>query len=389
MVAFGGTSNRRKMDEEIKRMKKTVSYWEREEWLSPPDLLIIGGGIVGASTALFYKEKFPDHDVLIVDRGVTPEGASTRNAGFTCIGSISEHLADMKIAGQETVLNRIERRWNGLNLLKATAGEREIGYEHTGGYEIFTDDQIFETCKMQMEVMNKHLLERIGVKDVYRITEFEGHPAIFNHVEGAINSGKLMRSLHQRLAKSGVRIWWNCKAESVDSGFVKLDNGLELYPKKTVVATNGFSSRLVDIGVKPARGFVFISEPIEDLKWNGTFNFNEGYVYFRNVGDRLLLGGGRDVAKEEETTDQFGTNERIKNYLHTFANEVLKLPYGWKVDMEWSGIMGVTDNKEPIIEELKPGLFVAAGLSGMGIAIGMQVAKDLCKKIEISYSEII
>ncbi len=387
MGALRGTSNRRKLAEEIKHMTKTVSFWEREEWLTPPDLLIIGAGIVGASTALFYKEKFPDHDVVIVDRGVTPEGASTRNAGFTCIGSISEHLSDMRIAGQETVLKRIARRWNGLNLLKATAGEKEIGYNHTGGYEIFTDELIYEKCREQMEVMNKHLLERIGVKEVYKATEFEGKPAIFNHVEGAINSGKLMRSLHQRLAKLGVRVWWNCKAESVDSGVVKLDNGLELHPEKTVIATNGFSSRLVEIGVKPARGFVFISEPIEDLKWKGTFNFNEGYVYFRNVGDRLLLGGGRDIAKEEETTDRFGTNETIKKYLHTFANDVLNLPSGWKVDMEWSGIMGVTENKEPIIEEIKPNLFVAAGLSGMGIAIGMQVAKDLCKKMEESVSE--
>lgn len=386
MVAFRGRSNRRKLDAEIKDMKRTVSYWEREEWLSPPDLIIIGAGIVGASTALFYKEKYPDQDVVIVDRGVTPEGASTRNAGFTCIGSISEHLADMKIAGEKTVLNRIERRWNGLNLLKAKAGEKEIGYEHTGGYEIFTDNQIFEMCREQMDVMNKHLQERIGIKEVYKATEFEGKPAIFNHVEGAINSGKLMRSLHQRLTKSGVRVWWNCKAESVDSGMVKLDNGLVLHPKKVVIATNGFSSRLVDVRVKPARGFVFISDPIEDLKWKGTFNFNEGYVYFRNVGDRLLLGGGRNVAKEEETTDQFGTNKKIKKYLYTFANEVLNLPAGWKTDMEWSGIMGVTENKEPIIDELKPGLFVAAGLSGMGIAIGMQVAKDLCKKIETSIS---
>ncbi|MEX0663012.1 MAG: FAD-dependent oxidoreductase [Balneolaceae bacterium] len=363
-------------------MKKIVSFWEREEWLTPPDLLIIGAGIVGASTALFYKEKYPDHDVLIVDRGVTPEGASTRNAGFTCIGSISEHLADMTIAGEETVLSRIERRWNGLNLLKKTAGEKEISYEHTGGYEIFTDDTIFEKCREQMEVMNNHLEDRIGVKDVYKSTEYAGKPAIFNHLEGAINSGKLMRSLHQRLAKLGVRVWWNCKAESVNSGLVMLDNGLELHPKKIVIATNGFSSHLVDIGVKPARGFVFITDPIQDLKWKGTFNYNEGYVYFRNVGDRLLLGGGRDVAKEEETTDQFGTNQTIKSYLHKFANEVLNIPKGWKVDMEWSGIMGVTENKEPIIEELKPGLFVAAGLSGMGIAIGMQVAKDLCKKMK-------
>ena len=125
---------------------QTYSYWESTEWLRSPDLLIVGGGIVGATTALFYKDKFPDHSVLLVDKGEMPEGASTRNAGFACIGSVSEHLADMNTADEEIVYGRIKCRWRGLNLLKETMGEDSIGYEHTGGYEIFTDDTLYEQC---------------------------------------------------------------------------------------------------------------------------------------------------------------------------------------------------------------------------------------------------
>jgi gamma-glutamylputrescine oxidase len=360
-------------------MKHTFSYWEREEWLQKHDLVIVGGGIVGASIALFYKEKHPDHDVLILDKGLVPEGASTRNAGFSCIGSISEHLADMKIAGEETVLNRIERRWNGLQLLKKTMGEEQMGYIHSGGHEIFTDNNLFETCCGKVEEMNGHLEERLGIKKVYSEKEFEGYPAIFNHVEGALNSGKLMRSLHTRLAKAGVRTWWNTEVLSIEPGRIELENEVSVYSNKIVLATNGFVSRLIDLPVHPARGFVFITKPIEELPWKGTFNHNEGYVYFRNVGERLLLGGARDLAKEEETTDQFGSNQKIRSYLLNFADEVLKLPAGWEIDMEWSGIMGITENKEPIIREVKHGIYAAVGLSGMGIAIGMQVAKELCE----------
>lgn len=362
-------------------MDHQFSYWEREEWLNPPDLLIVGGGIVGASTALFYKEKFPAHDVLILERGVTPMGASTRNAGFTCIGSISEHLADMKIAGKETVLNRIERRWRGLNLLKKTMGEEAMGYAQTGGYEIFKDNAVFEHCGDRADELNRQLRDRLELENVYTTAEYEGYPAIFNHADGAINSGKLMRSLHIWLAEMGVRVWWNTTAERVSSGFVELGNGVKIHPKKIVLATNGFTSKLTDIEIKPARGFVFISEPISNLKWRGTFNFNEGYVYFRNVNDRLLLGGARNVAKETETTDEFGKNPDIRSYLMEFANNVLKLPAGWKVDHEWSGIMGITENKEPIVREIENGLWVAAGLSGMGIAIGMEVARGLVEKL--------
>lgn len=362
-------------------MGREFSYWEREVWLNKPDLLIIGGGIVGASTAMLYKEKHPDHDVLIIDKGLVPEGASTRNAGFCCVGTMSEHLADMKIAGEETVLKRIERKWKGLNLLKETMGEDLIGYEHSGGYEIFTDDKLFEICSDKAEWMNSELKNRLGIDSVYSVTDYQGYPAIFNHVEGSVNSGMLMRELHKRISKMGVRVWWNSEVKSVEPQKISLKGGIDIHAENVVIATNGFTKRLLDIPIKPARGFVFITKPIDGFGWKGTFNHNAGYVYFRNVDNRLLLGGARDLAKEEETTDQFGTNQKIRDYLMTFANDVIRLPEGWEIDMEWSGIMGVTENKEPIIEETEKGLFVAAGLSGMGIAIGMQVASELCAKI--------
>lgn len=360
------------------------SFWEREEWFKSPDLFIVGAGIVGASTALFYKERFPDHDVVVADRGFAPYGASTRNAGFACIGSISEHLADIKKAGEETVFNRIERRWKGLQLLRKTVGDENMVYHHTGGFEIFTDEEKFDRSREKIAWMNQILKDRIGVEGVYSSTTFQGYPAIKNRVEGAINSGKLMRYLHEKLMKAGVRVWWNCPVSRVKSNQVILNDSVEVNPKKVVLAANGFVSKLTKIPVKPARGYVLISKPIPDFKWKAIFHHNEGYVYFRNVGDRLLLGGGRDQAIDTETTDQFGTNPIIKKYLMDFAENVLKVPFGWEIDMEWSGIMGMTENKEPIIKEVEEDVWAAAGLSGMGIAIGMQVAKDVV--FELSHS---
>ncbi|WP_234573353.1 NAD(P)/FAD-dependent oxidoreductase [Rhodohalobacter sp. 614A] len=357
------------------------SFWEREEWLKSPDLFIVGAGIVGASTALFYKERFPDHDVVVTDRGFAPYGASTRNAGFACIGSISEHLADIKKAGEETVLNRIERRWKGLQLLRKTVGDENMDYHHTGGFEIFTDEEKFDRSREKIAWMNQILKDRIGVEGVYSSTTFQGYPAIKNRVEGAINSGKLMRYLHEKLMKAGVRVWWNCPVSRVKSNQVILTDSVEVNPKKVVLAVNGFVSKLAEIPVKPARGYVFITKPIPDFKWKAIFHHNEGYVYFRNVGDRLLLGGGRDQAIEEETSDEFRINPKIKNYLIDFAENVLKVPSGWEIDMEWSGIMGMTENKEPIIKEVEKDVWAAAGLSGMGIAIGMQVAKDVVSEL--------
>jgi len=357
------------------------SYWEREEWLKSPDLLIIGGGIVGASTALFYKKQFPSHDILIAERGQFPTGASTRNAGFACIGSISEHLADMETASEETVLDRIERRWKGLKLLRQTMGDDSISYVHTGGYEIFTNGDDFERCSKQIEYFNRVLKERLNIDRVYNSLTYSGYPAIYNSVEGALNSGLLMRSLHSRLAREGVRTLWNSEALNVDSGEVTFRSGLKMNSEKIVVATNGFTSHLTETKVEPARGYIFTTKPIANLAWRGTFHFHEGYVYFRNIGDRLLLGGARHVALQDERTDQFGINKKIRDWLIQFANETLKLPEDWEIDQEWSGIMGFTENKEPVVKKVKNGVWIAAGLSGMGIAIGMEVGRKMANLI--------
>lgn len=364
-------------------MNSLISYWEREEWLQlhSADLIVVGGGIVGTSVALFYKERHPEREVIILERGITPNGASTRNAGFSCIGSISEHLADIKLTSIETVKARIHRRWSGLQLLKSTMGEEALEYQPTGGYELFFDEELYKQCEPEVDYMNKQLFNLLGQKSVYKVTDFEGIPAVFNRLDGAINSGKLMRILHQRVSAMGVRTLWNSEVAAFQSNHVKLKNGPELKTGTIVLAVNGFVSKLTDLDVKPARGLVFVTNPIPNLKWRGTFNYNEGYVYFRNVGERLLLGGGRDVAREDETTDQFGSNPKIREYLVRFANEQLKLPAGWEIELEWSGIMGITPDKEPVIKEVEPGVWAAVGLSGMGIAIGMQVAKDVVESL--------
>ena len=57
------------------------SFWERESF-AQYDLIVIGAGITGLSTAASFKEKHPAADVLVIEQGTLPLGASTRNAGF-------------------------------------------------------------------------------------------------------------------------------------------------------------------------------------------------------------------------------------------------------------------------------------------------------------------
>jgi glycine/D-amino acid oxidase-like deaminating enzyme len=132
---------------------------------------------------------------------------------------------------------------------------------------------------------------------------------------------------------------------------------------------------LPELPIKPARGYVFVTNELNSLPWKGTFHHDRGYIYFRNIGNRLLIGGARNLAEVQETTDRFGINEKIRNHLIQFSREVLGLGEDWQIEHEWSGIMGFTESKSPILKRLDDHRFVAAGLSGMGVAIGTKIGK--------------
>jgi len=49
-------------------------------------VIIIGGGLVGLSSAYSIKKAHPSLEILILERDVLPQGGSTKNAGFTNFG---------------------------------------------------------------------------------------------------------------------------------------------------------------------------------------------------------------------------------------------------------------------------------------------------------------
>ena len=81
-------------------MGSKVSYWEKDALLSY-DIIIVGGGITGMSVAASLAERWPKKSILIFERSLMPAGASTRNAGFACFGSLTEVLSDIDTIGQD------------------------------------------------------------------------------------------------------------------------------------------------------------------------------------------------------------------------------------------------------------------------------------------------
>jgi glycine/D-amino acid oxidase-like deaminating enzyme len=369
-----------------------LSYWEIKSYLTNIDFTVIGSGIVGLNCALQLKEQFPKANILILERGILPQGASTKNAGFACFGSLSEILDDLNSHSEEEVYNLVKKRFDGLLLLRQILSDKEIEYQQLGGYELFieSDDELYETCVSQQEQIN-NLLFPLFKSNVFSLKENSFHfrniknRYSFNKFEGQIDTGKMMATLTDLVLSKGIKILNSILVESFQdqkgSVFVKT-NQFEFKTNKLLIATNGFASQLIKEEVKPARAQVLITKPIDNLHIKGTFHLDKGYYYFRNIDNRILLGGGRNLDFKREETFEMTQTELIQNKLEELLRETILPNTPFEIEHRWSGIMGVGNQKKPIVKQLDNNVFCGVRLGGMGIAIGSLIGKELAQLID-------
>jgi glycine/D-amino acid oxidase-like deaminating enzyme len=368
-----------------------LSYWELKNWFTDVDYTVVGSGIVGLHAALRLREKFPDSKILVLEKGMLPHGASTKNAGFACFGSISEIIDDLKSHSEEEVFSLVQKRWKGLQLLRKRLGDAAIDFKPYGGYELFSkeDESCYDECEKKLPFINE-ILKPIFKADVFakEIDRFGFNGVreylIFNPFEAQIDTGNMMQTLLKEAVSQNILI---LNQQTVTS-FLDKGNGVEIVlddfsfiTKKVLFATNGFANELTDGAVKPARAQVLVTEPIKNLDIKGTFHLDRGYYYFRNIGDRILLGGGRNLNFDEENTTEFAQTEIVQNKLEELLKEVILPNRDFKIAHRWSGIMGIGNSKNPIVSQLSENVYCGVRLGGMGVAIGSLIGTELADLI--------
>ena len=366
------------------------SYWELKEWFTNIDFTIVGSGIVGLNCALELKKKHPKAKILVLEKGMLPQGASSKNAGFACFGSLSELVDDLKTHTEEEVFNLVKKRWDGLQLLRQNLGDKNIDFQQNKGFELFNNKELFDTCISKKNELNKLIFPIFNsavFSDSDNIFNFKKiEPKyIVNQFEGQIDTGKMMSELLLKVQKAGVKILNNISVESFTENtnlvFVQTDQ-IVFTTNQLFIATNEFAKQLLDENVHPARAQVIITKPIKNLHIKGTFPLDKGYYYFRNIDDRILFGGGRNLDFKTEETTEFGETAIIQNSLKEILQETILPNTDFEIELSWSGIMGVGNQKKAIVKQLSNNAFCGIRLGGMGIAIGSLVGKELAELMD-------
>lgn len=372
-----------------------LSIWEKK-WFTQYNAIIIGSGIVGLSTAYYLHLQFPEQRILVLERGVLPSGASTKNAGFACMGSPTELLADLKQSNEEEMLSLFLLRKRGLERLRNLLGDDGIDYKANGSYELLMQEdlEVIDQLVYLNQLLEKELNMKAFVLANEKINDFKFNQhqvkaLIQNVCEGEIDTGKMMRSLLKLVSQAGIEIKTGCEVISFHESDKEVEvicksgianETITFHTQQLAICNNAFAGNLLQgIDVVPGRGQVLITKPINDLSFKGIFHFLQGYYYFREYQGCVLFGGGRNLDFQAEQTTSFELNSNIQNTLLQMLRELILPQHKFEIDLQWTGIMAFGSTKRPILKKHSARVFVGVRMGGMGVAIGSDIGFQLAE----------
>lgn len=364
-----------------------TSIWE-DSTINQCDVAIIGGGFLGLWSAYFLKQKNPHLNIHIYERDSIGLGASTRNAGFSCFGTVGEFVADTKISSEEEAFKSIEERYLGLQEIKNFINKYNINidYENIGGYELLETDT-FNNIVDKIPYLNNLMKQHLNLDNTYQYnsiknTQFNFNSNKFSHIvynpyEAGVNSAKLLMGLKHINESLGIKIFQGIEVKSINGNNISLSNNYREYEVKSnivVLALNAFVNNFIPSTIKPCRGQIIWCDNLE-LPFKGTYHFDDGYYYFRTIGDnQLLIGGARNSDFEREYSYEYSKNNHIQDKLLSFVHHELNIP-NFSIKKQWQGIMGFSNNKQSIIKEVSSNMWHLHACNGMGVALTPLIAK--------------
>ena len=372
-----------------------LSFWEKDSYYADTDIVIVGAGLMGLWSAFELKKAAPSLSITILEKNATPLGASTRNAGFACFGSLTELISDESAMGTAAMLSIVESRFKGIQKIRANFSDETIQYDACGGFEAIQNDHFTApNLDAHIHYLNELLATITGNQQTfcnatkqmnrYGVKAFDH--LVYNSFEAGIHSGKLVNELTNKVLALGVRIingvevkGWINTAESVE---ITTQFGPSMKTKQLIVCVNGFTQTLLpELNILPARGQILLTKPIEGLALKGTFHFDEGFYYWRNVGNRILIGGARNMDIAGEQTTNLAGSDKIRNHLAQFLATYIDTLYPIEIEQYWSGIMGFTPTKEPLCTWAEPNVLAVIACNGMGVALTPIVAEKVATMV--------
>lgn len=374
----------------------STSYWldrtpnkEKKTY----DVVIVGAGISGLSTAYWLNQEDPSLKIAIIEKNRIGFGASGRNAGFVTCGSVEHFNRMISKHGLTQAVEIWKFAEENMSLLKEHIVKEDghkIEFEQRGAYSLAAHDAEFNELKGVAKTMDdlKIPVETFTSEEIFKRVGAVNFAGGIKYVsDGAVHPVKLLELMLTRVKADLYESTeaYNYTVSDEGTRILKTDNG-DFDAQMIIYCLNGYSPILHNWfadKIFPTRAQILMMEPIPKFM-DGPCYANFYLDYFRQMPNgSLLIGGFRQLEKATEVGYSDHTTPIIQNALHDFVKTHLPALKDKKVSHRWGGIMGFAKDGEPMVGSLPDDnqIFFCGGYTGHGIGLAFNTGKKMVDQI--------
>lgn len=359
------------------------------------DVIVIGAGFTGLSTALHLREA--GVDVVVVEAAEPGWGASGRNNGqviptlsrpdpediIAKHGAVGERFVAM-LRDSASVLFDVVQKY------KIEAEHEQSGWVqpvHSPGRIRIAERRVKQWSKFGAPV---ELLSRQQVGDMTGSDAWYG--GFWNKTGGHVNPLALARGLARAALGLGARIYARSPAISFerrnDKWIVKTAKG-EISGRALVMATNAYSGEFsrslvpeIATEVMPVLSWQMSTQPLSDnvrktiIPGRQAVSDTHGELYFARYDARnRLITGGAVLGPGNKV-------ERIKARVTERLQRLWPQIGDVSFDYVWNGYVGMTADFLPRIHRLGPNAYGWTGCNGRAVALTIPLGRELAKAVQ-------
>ena len=357
---------------------------------APPaqaDVAIVGSGYTGLNAARVLAKS--GASVAVLERNIIGWGASSRNGGMATPG-IKESIGNIfKRYGPEQGRRFWQASLDAIDLIDEIVTEEKIDcdWARKGHIGLAFKKSHFEAMKTHAGWMKRELGHTVQVVAPSEIRSEIGTDAFYGGLaddySGGIQPAKYVFGLAQAVARYGVHLCENTSVTRIEkepNGYLVHTTQGALMAKEVVVATNGYTDRMVPQlkpKIFPVGSYIIVTEPLapdlqQQLSPKGRMFYDSKWFlnYFRLTPDgRLLWGGRNDLSTDLDLHD---SARRLQKQMVTVFPELSGEP----LTHTWTGQLGLTFDLMPHIGRVE-GIHYAFGYGGHGLSIATYVGTEV------------
>jgi gamma-glutamylputrescine oxidase len=358
------------------------------------DVVVIGGGLTGASTAYWLSRL--GASVTLLDRSHLASGATGRNGGHIVFGPNQNFATSVNAIGLEQSLDLWDFTKTSVKLMDQLVQDHGIDCDlhHTPWVTLALTTEQAASLEASYELMVPYGL----ATDFWQGEELRNHihsgcfvAGLVEPLHAQIWPAKFVLGLSQLAIQQGAMVCPNTSVQAVHrqgQHLMVVTNRGNIQANAVVYATNGFTHHLLpelQSVIVPVRGQVVATAPLPRL-WEFDWLANDGYEYaIQRQDGRLIFGGMRRQSPTHEigVEDHDTIEPNVRQGLQRFLQEAFESLQNIRIDYEWTGIMAYTPDENPLVGALphRPGEYIAAGYTGHGMSLGFLAGKALAERI--------